>query len=68
MAPAAARLAVEAVEAPLRDSNEIEAVMAQLRRAWRAGHLFQHGRSMAHIIAKAQAAGPARVPAADWAG
>jgi putative tryptophan/tyrosine transport system substrate-binding protein len=32
VAPAAARLAVEAVEAPLRDSNEIEAVMAQWGR------------------------------------
>jgi len=44
-----------------------QAMMTQLRRAWRAGHLFQHGRSMAHIIAQAKAAGPARVPAADWA-
>ena len=32
VAPAAARLAVEVVEAPLRDSNEIEAAMAQWGR------------------------------------
>src|SRR5215813_4096367 len=32
VAPAAERLAVEVVEAPLRDSNEIEAVMAQWGR------------------------------------
>ena len=32
MTPAAAKLAVEVVEAPLRDSNEIEAAMAQWGR------------------------------------
>jgi len=37
---------------------------AQLER--RMGHTFQNGRSMREIIAKARAAGPAPVRAADW--
>jgi hypothetical protein len=37
-------------------------LLKQLKRGWRAGHLFQRGRSMEIIIAKADAAGPVELP------
>jgi 3'-phosphoadenosine 5'-phosphosulfate sulfotransferase (PAPS reductase)/FAD synthetase len=40
--------------------------MALLRRAWRGGHQFKHGLSMAQIIAMAQAA-PRPAAIGDWA-